>query len=303
MKEHPEQKICFTHAAIIDEKDQVIESELEKLYAVSYESQEEWLETFFFIGNCLPMTSVLMRTKLMREIGGFNVAYRQLHDFDYWIRVAKKYPMTVITKKLVRMRRYENETNNSNTSEKNTIRTYNEYVDIRRHFFDDMSDELFKKTFRKYFKNRNAESVEELECEKAFLLCNSIGQNRTMSNVGVEYFINLLQNKTMTDVLKRKYGLNIKQFYELTGEHIYNDWKLQEDVLRTKEKIEALENEMRRKEQEKQMMEKSIEEKKNKINELEKELKIRKRLIDEYENSTSWKLTKPLRKMSTIVKK
>ena len=61
---HSEQKICFTHAAIINEKDQIIDSELEKLYAVNYESQEEWLETFFFIGNCLPMTSVLMTTKL-----------------------------------------------------------------------------------------------------------------------------------------------------------------------------------------------------------------------------------------------
>ena len=303
LKEHPEHKICFTHAAIIDEKDQVIESELEKLYAVNYETQAEWLETFFFIGNCLPMTSVLMTTKLMVEIGYFNVAYRQLHDFDYWVRVAKKYPMAVLTKKLVRMRRYENETNNSNTSEKNTARTYNEYVDIRRHFFDNMSDELFKKTFGKYFKNSNAESVEELECEKAFLLCRPIGTSRIISNIGVEYFINLLQNKAVTDILKRKYGFNVKQFYELTEEHLYNDWGLQEAAISTKKKIEAFENEMRKKEQQKQLMEKSIEEKENRINELEKELKIRDRLIDEYKNSTSWKLTKPLRKIGTIVKK
>ena len=40
----------------------------------------------------------------------------------------------VISKKLVRMRRYDNEINNSNTSEENMTRTYNEYVDIRRHF-------------------------------------------------------------------------------------------------------------------------------------------------------------------------
>ena len=130
LKNHSEQKICFTHAAIINEKDQIIDSELEKLYAVNYESQEEWLETFFFIGNCLPMTSVLMTTKLMLEIGEFNIAYRQLHDFDYWVRVAKKCPMAVISKKLVRMRRYDNEINNSNTSEENMTRTYNEYVDI-----------------------------------------------------------------------------------------------------------------------------------------------------------------------------
>lgn len=296
LKNHSEQKICFTHAAIINEKDQIIDSELEKLYAVNYESQEEWLETFFFIGNCLPMTSVLMTTKLMLEIGEFNIAYRQLHDFDYWVRVAKKCPMAVISKKLVRMRRYDNEINNSNTSEENMTRTYNEYVDIRRHFFDEMSDVVLKKTFGKYFKNNNAESREELECEKAFLLCSPVGQGRTISNVGIEYLINLLQDKITADILESKYELNIKKFYELTGEHLYNDWKVQEIIQNIKKKEEVFENEIRRNEQQKLMLKKDIADRDNKIKELEA-------IIEDYENSTSWKLTKPLRKIGTIVKK
>ena len=37
-------------------------------------------------------------------------------------------------------------------TEKNMTRTYNEYVDIRKHFFDEMSDVVFKKTFGKIFK-------------------------------------------------------------------------------------------------------------------------------------------------------
>ena len=289
LKEHPEYEICFTHAAMIDENDQRMDSELEKLYAVAYERQEEWLETFFFIGNCLPMTSVLMTTRLMIETGEFNVAYRQLHDFDYWIRIAKKHAMAVIPEKLVKMRRYENKTNNSNTSEINTIRSYNEYVDIRRHFFDDMPDDLFKITFGKYFRNSHASSTEELACEKAFLLCRPWGQNEIISNVGVEAFIDLFQNPGMVDVLEKTYGLNIKNLYELTGHHLYNDGKMQEDIQFLREKNKELEIE------------------KNKLQEMNERTKkeminLKKRIL-EYENSTSWKITKPLRKVEKSVRK
>lgn len=44
------------------------------------------------------------------------------------------------------------------------------------------------------------------------------------------------------------------------------------------------------------VLEKDIADRDNKIKELEA-------IIEEYENSTSWKLTKPLRKIGTIVKK
>ena len=204
--------------------------------------------------------------------------------------------MAVIPEKLVRIRRYESETNNSNISEKNMTRTYNEYVDIRKHFFDEMSDVVFKKTFGKYLKNSNAESREELECEKAFLLCSPVGQGRTISNVGIEYLINLLQDKITADILESKYELNIKKFYELTGEHLYNDWKVQETIQNIKKKEEVFENEIRRNEQQKLMLKKDIADRDNKIKELEA-------IIEDYENSTSWKLTKPLRKIGTIVKK
>ena len=189
------------------------------------------------------------------------------------------------------------EINNSNTSEENMTRTYNEYVDIRRHFFDEMSDVVLEKNiWKNIFKNNNAESREELECEKAFLLCSPVGQGRTISNVGIEYLINLLQDKITADVLESKYELNIKKFYELTGEHLYNDWKVQEIIQNIKKKEEVFENEIRRNEQQKLMLKKDIADRDNKIKELEA-------IIEDYENSTSWKLTKPLRKIGTIVKK
>ena len=64
----------------------------------------------------------------------------QSHDFDYWVRIAKKYPIYVMQEHLIGVRRFserDKNLNNSNTSEVNSTRFYNEYMDIRKHFFDD----------------------------------------------------------------------------------------------------------------------------------------------------------------------
>lgn len=58
----------------------------------------------------------------------------------------------------------------------------------------------------------------------------------------------------------------------------------------------AKREEINQREQQKLILEKNIEDRDNKIKELEA-------IIEDYENSTSWKLTKPLRKIGTIVKK
>lgn len=94
MQKTPDCNICFSWTDLIDEHGNSIndsERELYNLFNGSHPScQEHWLEFFFIHGNCLSHPSVLMKTEIQKEIGDFNPAYRQAHDFDYWIRIAKK---------------------------------------------------------------------------------------------------------------------------------------------------------------------------------------------------------------------
>ena len=72
-------------------KSEVInDKDIGDLYEVSFKGQADCLEKIFFMGNCLALPSVLMKTEIMKEIGGFNLGYMQSHDFDYWVRVAKE---------------------------------------------------------------------------------------------------------------------------------------------------------------------------------------------------------------------
>ncbi|MFR5582735.1 MAG: hypothetical protein ACLTLQ_01715 [[Clostridium] scindens] len=232
---------------------------------------------FFFMGNCLALPSVLMKTEIMKEIGGFNLGYMQSHDFDYWVRVAKKYPIYVMQERLIGVRRFDKndeKSNNSNTSEISSTRFYNEYMDIRSHYFDDMDNELFVYTFQKYFKCKESKSIEELECEKAFLLCTPCNPSYAIPPVGIQKFLELFQKEIYVNLLEEKFHFTIKDFYKLTGQHMYND-----RILDDRRKMLQTEN-----------------------MELIKENSNLEKLINEYENSTSWKITKPLRMLMSKIK-
>ena len=79
-------------------------------------------------------------------------------------------------------------TNNSNHSDISNTRFFNEYMDIRAHFFDGMDDKLFCDTFRNDFVCPDSETELELECEKAFLLCRPILSEQAVPAAGIRRF-------------------------------------------------------------------------------------------------------------------
>ena len=70
--------------------------------------------------------------------------------------------------------------NSSVESEANDTRTFNEFMDIRGHLFDDMPDEVFIDAFGEDFRNPAASTPEELTCEKAFCSARHSASGRWM---------------------------------------------------------------------------------------------------------------------------
>lgn len=282
LKKNAKYKICFSWIDLIDENGKSINEknkELLHLFESDFIGQSDCLRYFFMHGNCLSHPSVLMETSVMNNIGGFHPGYMQSHDFEYWVRIAKKYPIYVMQERLLAMRRFgenkEKGNNNSNTSYVNSLRFYNEYVDIKRHFFDGMEDELFIKTFKEDFINKDAKSKAELECEKAFLLCHPILHSTKTPPIAVEKFYELLLNDETKKILEDKYDFTEKTFYKMTGETIYFDHFVEK-------KLDTLDVQ---------------------VSELEKENRFLKEQVHLYKDSKSWKITKPLRDLSEKVKK
>lgn len=283
LQNNPEYRICFSWIDLIDEYGCNINKDQEpllKMFEKSFRGQTDCLRYFFFEGNCLSHPSVLMETSLMREIGGFTTGYMQSHDFDYWVRIAKKYPLYVCEERLLAMRRFvhlEGGDNNSNSEEINGVRFYNEFAHMKEHFFDDMDNQLFIDTFRPYFRCADSASDLELECEKAFLLLWESTQKHGVRPAGVDRFFRLFEQEKAASLLQEKYHFTLQDLYRVTGNHVYYDrW------------MEDLDNES------KALRQRSLE-LENEIRMLQEENARLSQLNLEYSESTSWKVTRPLR--------
>ena len=284
LKNNPEYKICFAWIDLIDEYGNSINEQQKELLGVfetTFQGQSDCLHRFFFGGNCLSHPSVVMRTELMREIGDFNLAYMQSHDFDYWVRIAKKYPIYVMQERLLAMRRFIHENseveNNSKTYGPNVIRYENEAANIKRHFFEDMEDELFIRTFRQDFKNPESNTKEELECEKIFLLCKTCPELQNILPTGLDNFLELYTK--YAEILKQKFDFTVHDFYDFTGNRVYHNER-EENAKRREQ--ECLKEELQK---------------------VHKECERLKMQIEAYENSKSWKATAPFRKIKAVWKK
>lgn len=246
MKKNPACQICFTGTDLIDEKGNLI-NDMENVYFLyrllnqPNMSQEEILRYFFAEGNRFTHSSVLMKSAVMQETGGFHLAYRQLHDFDYWVRIAKHYPLFFLEDHLTKLRRFihTEKENTSSQSETDTIRFYNEYMMIRESFFDDITPSLFCSAFGGLFRKKNAASPEELECEKAFLLLDGFSINGKKQPVlGLRRLARLLENKKTADVLIHTYHYTPIEYYRENGNPLFYDPFTQDAVSNIKKVLD-----------------------------------------------------------------
>lgn len=316
LAQHPGQEICFAWADWIDESGNDIRDQVAALAQscdAAFATQREWLRKFYYEGNCLPHSSVLIRTSLVREVGGFDLAYRQLHDFDYWVRVAKTRNILVVPERLIAMRHFteaQNEgRNSSDQSLDNVTRTFNEYADIRAHFFEGMPDDVLVDAFGEDFRRADSRTPEELACERAFLLCRPQDEwDVPAAPAGLRALRGLLAQEATRRLLEERYDFPAKSLYELTSSHVYNDPLLRATAALEKDAlystIDSLEREIDSLRAHVHVLEAVLGQKDAALGQRdaalgEKDAQVQELLgrIGDMEASSSWRVTGPLRSL------
>ena len=97
LQQHPQVAFVSCGAYMVDEKT----GNKTPLYlpAIKHDAYEELLHAGSnFLGGC---SFPLIRTSLLREIGGFDEELQSCQDYDVWLRIAQKYPLAVLPELLL----------------------------------------------------------------------------------------------------------------------------------------------------------------------------------------------------------
>ena len=279
MEEHTEAGACFTEVTLIDNEGNDLSERclpMEKLFENHYEDQKDWMHFFLHKGNCVCHPSALVRKKVMDEVGGFNLMYCQLADFDLWVRIVTEHPIYVLPEKLIRFRWDINKQEQvSSATEKNLIRSFNEQMLIRKQMIDRLSDEQMLLFFKSEFQKKTSSSHLELEFEKAFLLMHSIDDSPEMRLPGINKLEEVLKIEGAVEVLERHFDLTLQEIYSWNRGHWYTDFILEQKISEAKRQLAAYQE---------------------KVN-------MQEYLIDQYRNSSSWRYTEPFRRVGRMVRR
>lgn len=217
LEAHEDCAACFTWADFVDETGGQIDIG-SNVFKQQNRTQAEWIEHFFTKGNCICHPSVLIRKSVYDELGVYNLALRQLPDFDMWIRVVKKFQIHIIEEKLVQHRRFINTgVNTSSPTISNSVRDVMESHFILSHYFDNMDDRLFIEGFKKHFRRKNAETKLELSCEKFFLM---LDEKYYMPKIplisAITFFLQIYDEPGIADTFIKKYHFSLQDFHKVS---------------------------------------------------------------------------------------
>ena len=286
MQAHPECGACLTLVEFFGPEH--IDFPMQgDLFQVENKTQEEWLQQLYFHRNFFCHSSSIYRKSLLNQ--GYNLALCMLHDYDLWVQLLKKAPIYIFQEPLT-LYFWDNRSNASSQTDEHTEQLYYESSYLRSHFFDDMDDDLFRRTFQPWFQNPDSSTPQELACEKAFLLfLRPDGNFLPHRFAGAELVARLLNDPATHALLEEKFHFTQKDFYNQTQTPF---WGTPFHVAKQMEQVKADLNESRL----------QNEQLRGQLQHAADQASDAQNRLNAIVNSTSWKVTSPLRRLMDLFK-
>lgn len=219
LDENHEVGAVFSQAQMIDEEGNILPDHYyDQVFEQKNKNRFEWLNYFFYNGNCICFPSTLIRKSVYKQIQFENEALAQLHDFDTWIRLCFKKNIYIFSEKLVKFRIRSGNLNAGSDTIENKIRSMFEFGHILKNYLKINSIKEFIKIFpeakEKYILVNDRELIPFYLARLALEVKHIFHQK-----FALDILFDLLQNNKIISKLNSKYNFDYTDFIRLTGEH------------------------------------------------------------------------------------
>ena len=205
---------CFTWVSLIDENDNKISSDNYLDFNVTNKNRFEWLNYFFYNGNCLCHPSVMIRTDIQKSEKLYANGMASLPDFYRWVKLCLKHEIYVYPEELSYFRIRKAGMNTSGYNFNNITRISFEICNILE-LYKNLSKEDFIKVFpqsKKYKKGKYFNLLYSL----GRICIDEIGSNNYRF-FGLNCIYDVLKDVEELSNIKKIYNYTLKEFALETG--------------------------------------------------------------------------------------
>ncbi len=215
LENNEEYGCCFCKPEIVDANDAPIEDTIfNKVFTEQNLSRGQWFRKLYLTGNCLCAPSMCLRRELYEKIGPLRFQYRQIQDWEYWMRLLQVSNIYIYPETLCRYRVHsEGENHNISSPTKESLvrgRIESKYVllDIMEHTTPDFFMEAFQEDL---ILEPTAEGF-CIECEKFRVMLKS-----AYADTAINYYFKHYNERKFRECVERFYNVPRSEFWNLTG--------------------------------------------------------------------------------------
>ena len=219
LDEHKEYAGVFSYAKIIDERGHDFANTNHYYYSIFNQpdrTRHEWLNYFFYKGNCLCHPSALIRKECYTEIGNYDPRFAQQPDFDFWIRLCLKYNIHIIPEKLIEFRVLQENANASGDKPEVRARLTWELHEILKNYLSikDITEfsMIFPETRSRFGNGMESDLIPYYVAMLAF--DNNYAPYQIAA---MDILFELLGDRLIAEKIGTKYNFRYTDLYKLTG--------------------------------------------------------------------------------------
>ena len=207
-------KACFTWVECVGDNEKLM-SDFESLFNNVFGSSKMLLERILLRGNCLCAPSFMMDREIFEELGTQNFTYRQLQDYELWLKYLMKYRLFVIPERLTLYRVSEGSVSITRDQRWHILCSV-ENSNILYETMLNMPADVFISTFNDMYTDMDAvhTSGADIKCRKVKLLLE-IGKNMlSYGDACIRLYYNYRNDEKFMRLMHEQYGLGRKEMYE-----------------------------------------------------------------------------------------